>query len=245
MGEQVTAPRAVGILILFLFAAAALLTGQSQPEYVFGFLRAHPERAEIPADRAQEIQKLHMAHLNRMASQGHLVAAGPLGDSPDLRGVLLFKGITVDQARQLASGDPAVVNKRLVVDVAPWPGPPGIGAATAAKLKANPQAEFNMTRHVLVVYWKTPSWPANLNSDEVRPVLTSHIAFMEKLQASGQVIAVGPLVGSKDFVGVAIYKTEDKDEALKACVADPFVKSSWARPQALVWYHSADTFDKP
>lgn len=231
------------LLILSLLLCAAI-HAQTAPEYIFGFLRAHPERAEIPAEKAQEIQKLHMAHLEKMGAMGYLVAAGPLGD-PDLRGVILFQGITLEKARELASQDPAVQNKRLIVDVAPWPAPPGIGAATLAKMKAEPKPEFKMTRNALVVYWKTAQWPANLNAESNRATLSGHMAFMERLKASGAVHALASLVGSKDFVGVAIYKTEKAEEALAACSADPFVTSGWVKPQALVWFHSADTFDKP
>jgi uncharacterized protein YciI len=230
---------------LFLaFLLCAAIHAQTAPEYVFGFLRAHPERAEIPAEKAQEIQKLHITHLDRMGSMGYLVAAGPLGD-PDLRGVILFQGITLEKARELASQDPAVQNKRLIVDVAPWPGPPGIGAATLAKMKANANAEFKMTRNALVVYWKTGQWPADLSAEANRGTLSAHMAFVDKLKASGAVHAIAPLIGSKEFVGVAIYKTEKADEALQLCSADPFITSGWVKPQALVWFHSADTFHKP
>ena len=235
-------PHQMRLIPALLLCAA--IHAQTTPEYVFGFLRAHPERVEIPVEKAQEIQKLHMAHLGRMAGMGHLVAAGPLGD-PDLRGVVLFQGITLEQARELASQDPAVQNKRLFVDVAPWPGPPGIGAVTMAKMKADPNADFKMIRNALVVYWKTSQWPAHLNAETNRGTLSAHVAFMEKLKESGAVHALAPLTGSKDFVGVAIYKTEKAEEALEACAADPFVTSDWVKPQALVWFHSADTFDKP
>jgi uncharacterized protein YciI len=239
--EEMVYPHQMRLILTLLLCAA--IHAQTAPEYVFGFLRAHPERAEIPAEKAQEIQKLHMAHLGRMAGMGHLIAAGPLGD-PDLRGVVLFQGITLEQARELASQDPAVQKKRLIVDVAPWPGPPGIGTVTMAKMKADPNAEFKMTRNALVVYWKTSQWPADLNAKANRGILTSHMAFMDKLKASGAVHAIAPLVGSKEFVGVAIYKTEKAGEALQLCSEDPFITSGWVKPQALVWFHSADTFDK-
>lgn len=222
----------------------AVLHAQPAPEYIFGFLRAHPERTEIAAEKAQEVQRLHMAHLEKMGAMGYLVAAGPLGD-PDLRGVVLFHGITLEKARELASQDPAVQSKRLIVDVAPWPAQPGIGAATLAKMKAEPKPEFTMTRNALVVYWKTPRWPADLAAEAHRPTLSAHMAFMDKLKASGAVHALAPLVGSKDFVGVAIYKTEKPEDALQACAEDPFVTAGWVKPQSLVWFHSADTFSTP
>jgi uncharacterized protein YciI len=191
-----------------------------------------------------EIQKGHMAHLNKMAKDGVLMAAGPLGD-PDLRGVLIFKGITLDEARRHASEDPAVVNKRLTVDAAPWPGPPGIGEVVVAKVKANPGAPLAMTKRAMVVYWKTASWPANLAAANNKETIDAHRAWIAQLNSSGQVLAIAPLQGSKDFVGVAVYKLEDPADALKICAEDPFVKAGWVRPQGYVWFHAEETFAKP
>jgi uncharacterized protein YciI len=209
--------------------AVCCLAQTSQP-YIFGFLRAHPERKEIPQEQAVEIQKGHLAHLGKMANDGVLVAAGPLG-GPDLRGVVIFRGITLAEARRIASEDPAVVNKRLYVDAAPWPGPAGIGEVVGAKLKENPEAKIEMTKRALVVYWKTGAWPASLADPAHKETLDAHRAWIGKLQSGGNVLTVAPLAGSKDFVGVAVYKMENPEEALKICAEDPFVKAGWVRPQ--------------
>lgn len=80
--------------------------------YCWGFLNAHPERAEIPDAQAQEIQKGHIAHLNRMASEGNLLAAGPLATPGGARGILVFR------CTSAAEPDPAVLNKRLSIKMA-------------------------------------------------------------------------------------------------------------------------------
>ncbi len=104
-------------LLLLLLVS---LAGWAQPEapYVFGFLRAHPQRKSLPQEQLMEIQKGHMAHLAKMGRENNLVGAGPLDQSPDIRGILIFKGLTVEQARAAAEQDPAVRNERLVVDLA-------------------------------------------------------------------------------------------------------------------------------
>ena len=138
---------------------AATCAAQDSEHYIFGFLRSHPERTELPEAPAALIQKAHLAHLTRMAQDGYLIAAGPLSESADLRGIILFRGITIERARELASQDPAVINKRLVVHVENWAGPKGIGEAFAKKLKEDPNFKYKMTRYGFMVARLTPQAP--------------------------------------------------------------------------------------
>ncbi|MBX9601575.1 MAG: hypothetical protein K2X35_11235 [Bryobacteraceae bacterium] len=226
---------------LLFFAAATLCLGQATPEYVFGFLRAHPERTNIPREQAMEIQKAHMAHLDKMSADGILIGAGPLADSPDLRGVVIFKGIPVEQARAAAAKDPAVLGKRLLVDVFAWPGPPGLGDRVAAKRKEGPDAKWTMNRRALVVYWRTPAWP-DTGAPANQKIMQEHVAFGDKLRSGGEVLFMAPLLGSKDFIGVAAFRGSDTAAALKAVADDPFVKNGWVKPQALVWFIADEVF---
>jgi uncharacterized protein YciI len=222
---------------LLVMLLAGTLGAQSTP-YVFGFLRAHPERAEIAAVEAQKIQAAHIAHLDKMAADGVLVGAGPLLDSLDLRGVLIFKGITVEQARAAASRDPAVIGKRLRVDVTGWPGPKGIGDKINALLK-NPDAKYTMTRHGLVVYRKTAASPKDLRTStkpEIREMFAGHGAFYQQEVQSGRLLAAGPFdEDHPEFHGVRIYKSTDVAELRKWVAADPMVQGGYAEPLVLVW----------
>jgi uncharacterized protein YciI len=49
-----------------------------------------------------------------------LVVAGPLADNSEVRGILIFKGVTTEEAKALADEDPAVKAGRLAVDIHPW-----------------------------------------------------------------------------------------------------------------------------
>lgn len=233
-------------LLGFLFAGLCLGQQAGTQQYIFGFLRAHPERIPIPAAEATEIQKGHMAHLTKMANDGILVAAGPLVDSPDLRGILIFKGITLAQARKAAEADPAVVAKRLRLDTAEWTGPSGIGEAVAAWIRANPGANAPMTKRTIVVYWKTADFPPDPGSAGARPVMAGHLEFLSRVNSEGGVLAAGPFAGSDEFAGVGILEGEDHAAAVERCRAqDPMVKAGWVKPQGFVLYIAEATFAKP
>ena len=67
-----------------------------------------------------ELQKQHMAHLNRMISDGYASLTGPFENAGELRGVVIFNTRTAEEADSLARMDPMVEAGRLAVEVHPW-----------------------------------------------------------------------------------------------------------------------------
>ena len=81
-----------------------------------------PEKTAATA----ELQKAHLANINRLAELKKLVVAGPFGDDGQLRGIFVFKVASLDEARALAETDPAVQAGRLAIDLHPWLVPEGV-----------------------------------------------------------------------------------------------------------------------
>jgi uncharacterized protein len=91
-------------------------------KYQLVLLRRGPKANEIPEAERVAIQKAHIAHLEKMAEEGALVAAGPFDDQSDdsFRGLALYRVGSVEEARALAEQDPAVKAGRLRVEVMTW-----------------------------------------------------------------------------------------------------------------------------
>lgn len=87
--------------------------------FVFGFLVAGPNRTQ-PEAEALEIQKGHLAYMDDLHKQGKLPVAGPFVDEGDARGIVIYRVKTVEEAQQLAAGDPAVKAGRLRIEARPW-----------------------------------------------------------------------------------------------------------------------------
>ena len=85
-------------------------------------LRAGDNPPQIQREEAMEIQKQHLAHMGGLARQGKILVAGPFSDQPDktMRGMCIYRCASIDEARQLAEGDPAVKAGRLKVEVLTW-----------------------------------------------------------------------------------------------------------------------------
>jgi len=75
---------------------------------------------------SQELQKAHLANINRLAQMKKLVVAVPFGDDTSLRGIFVFRVASLAEAQELADTDPAVKAGRLAIDLHPWQVPEGI-----------------------------------------------------------------------------------------------------------------------
>ena len=92
--------------------------------YVFMHLMAGSERSQ-DSTTAAELQKEHLAHLDKLAKDGKLVVAGPFQNGGDYRGLLIFDVETIDEALKLEGEDPAVKAKRLKMQAFYWWGAKG------------------------------------------------------------------------------------------------------------------------
>ncbi len=88
-------------------------------EYYVVYLVAGDSRDQDSTHAAQ-LQEAHLAHLNKMADEGHLSMVGPFGGEGEVRGMCIYNTATEEEAVKLASSDPAVQAGRLKVEVRPW-----------------------------------------------------------------------------------------------------------------------------
>jgi uncharacterized protein YciI len=89
--------------------------------YSFVLLKRGPRAAEFSDEELERLQAQHLAHLDAMREQGHLVLAGPFSEQADetLRGFCLYR-TSVEKTRRLAESDPSVQAGRMAVDVMGW-----------------------------------------------------------------------------------------------------------------------------
>jgi uncharacterized protein YciI len=94
-------------------------TTYTMKKYFMVFLKSGEVRSQN-AEEAERIQAEHLAHLDSLQSIGALDMAGPFGDNGEIRGIVILRVPTLEQAEALCNADPAVKAKRLKVEVHPW-----------------------------------------------------------------------------------------------------------------------------
>jgi len=69
---------------------------------------------------AEKIQAAHMANINRLAKEGKIVMAGPIGIEDDLRGIFLMNCADSTEVENFVRTDSAVITGRLIMKYYPW-----------------------------------------------------------------------------------------------------------------------------
>lgn len=69
---------------------------------------------------AAKIQQAHMNNINRLAAEGKIIMAGPMGGRNDLRGIFIMDGKDSTEIAGHIKVDSAVVTGRLRFEIHPW-----------------------------------------------------------------------------------------------------------------------------
>jgi uncharacterized protein len=69
---------------------------------------------------AEKIQAAHMANINRLAKEGKIIMAGPIGVEGDLRGIFLMNCADSTEVENFVKTDSAVITGRLIMKYYPW-----------------------------------------------------------------------------------------------------------------------------
>lgn len=113
--------------IYFVFLSVLLTSAvyaQDEPEfkmvqYYFVELIRNPDKPQIDSAEVMEIMQGHMENMDKMVEEGKLLCAGPFGDNNG-GGIWILKVDSYQEAEELCSQDPAVMNKRLNYKIRPW-----------------------------------------------------------------------------------------------------------------------------
>lgn len=88
-------------------------------KYYLVLLKRGPIRNQ-DSTTAAELQKGHLANIERLYKEGKIDLAGPMGHDGDLRGIFVFNCETYDEVLTHCATDPAIKAGRLVVEIYPW-----------------------------------------------------------------------------------------------------------------------------
>jgi uncharacterized protein YciI len=122
-------------LLLAVISSFTLMAQSKPPEYemthyVVGFFHKGPNWTAEQTAETRRLLQGHLANFQKLADDGKLIVAGPFGDNGEMRGMLIFKLESVDEARKLMEADPTLSAGWLSLDLHPW--------VAAAGLRINP-----------------------------------------------------------------------------------------------------------
>lgn len=210
------------MVALLLVAAAAPLETPAMQSYVFGLLRRGPAWTAERTAVTDSLQRGHMANIQRMASEGFLLGAGPFSGAGELAGVFIFRPDSLPALRAQAERDPAIRARRLALDLWVWHAPVGIGEPYR-RLAATPGHRDSMVATTFVFLRKGPQWTAATNPEFVRDQ-QAHLQNIFAGLASGELAIAGPLEDAGDRIGILVFRG-DTTVARRFAGRDPQVTS--------------------
>jgi uncharacterized protein YciI len=90
--------------------------------YVLVILKTGPNKIEAGPER-DKLFSGHMANINKLADEGKLVIAGPMGkNEKNFEGIFILNVKTIEEARELLKGDPTIREKVLDTELYIWYG---------------------------------------------------------------------------------------------------------------------------
>lgn len=95
------------------------VTAGEMKRYWLVLLQKGPNRSQDSIS-AQKIQAAHMANINRLAKEGKLIMAGPMGIEDDLRGIFIMNCADSTELESFVKTDSAVITGRLIMKYYPW-----------------------------------------------------------------------------------------------------------------------------
>lgn len=185
------------------------------PYYMY-FLDKGPAWSGAETEENAALMEAHLGYFAKLHAEGQLAAVGPFTDDTDMRGMGLLRAASVDEARALAEGDPAVKAGHMNARIVKWWGPKGwFGVAPQPWELVSYQVGF------LVRGPKADRIP----EADLEKLQAAHLAYMDEQAQVGKLIMAGPFEGGDRLRGVVVYDVGSVEEAARIAAADPMVKA--------------------
>lgn len=89
------------------------------PKNLRGYFLVFVVNPPVPKSMSQELFVRHQAYLRKQIEAGIIRLVGPITDGGRLRGMKIVSAASIEEARKIAEGDPAVQEKVMAVEVHP------------------------------------------------------------------------------------------------------------------------------
>lgn len=219
------------VLAIFSLQAAFAEPRDIQTFYLSLLLKGPTWTADVTPD-VEKIQREHAAYLAKLGAAGQATISGPFGDEDDgdVRGLVILKAGSMDEARALAAGDPAVAAGRLKTEILAF-------AVPGNWFAFGPLKDDQATRQFVFGFLKSgPSSSSPATPEELATLQAGHLTHLWTLRESGALVMGGPLVSPDARRGVVVLAVDGINQAREFAESDPMVRSGRFIVELHPWY---------
>lgn len=192
-------------------------------QFTFVFLNKKPDAETITPEQSKKLMEGHLANINRLASEGKLISAGPFDGGG---GLFILNTTSPDEAKEWLATDPGIQAKRWDIEMFPYT--PRVGSACAAK------EPYEMVQYTFIRFDAIVSKPTAATAPAI---LKKHDDYLKQLVASGNVVTEG-IFGEGDG-GILVMKGDVQKELFEA---DPGVQEDLIQFQIKKLYIAKGAF---
>ena len=174
---------------------------------------------------ASPLRQQHLSYIKGLLESGKAVIAGPIQDDPDLRGVLIFRTTSADEARSWMTGDPAVAAEYFAVETHPW------WSEDVMKKTTTPQ---QMTTAYLAFLVRGDKWTPD-KTPETEAIQKAHMDNINRLAEMKKLVVAGPFGDDGTLRGIFVFRVNSIAEARELANTDPAVKAGRLALQIHPW----------
>ena len=229
----------LAVLALAMSSAAGAQEKNAAPHgqlatFYMVLLHRGPQWTAEQTPELAKLQEQHQAHIFALLDSGQAVAAGPLADDGEIRGVEILAVGSADDAKKLADADPAVKAGHLTVEVHSW-----MTDETAIHPYEKP---VKLAPFFLAFLHRGPKWTPE-ETAETKALQEAHMANIGRLAKAGKLVLAGPFTDDNGkLAGIFVFHANSLGEAKELADSDPAVKAGrlvleirpWLVPQGIL-----------
>jgi uncharacterized protein YciI len=186
--------------LLIAFITLCSVTSFSQDKkYTFVFLNKNPQAEKLAKEESDKIMQGHMANIEKLASEGKLLAAGPFEGGG---GIFILNTTSIEEAKQWISTDPGIQAKRWNIEMFPYR--PLIGSVCTL----SPPYEM-----VMYSLFRFDAVMQKDNAGSYGSIMKEHKDYIKSLEAAGNVITHG--IFGEDDGGIVVMKGDVQKEVFE------------------------------
>ncbi len=187
------------------------------------------------ASRTAETEQMHRAHIEHAQSlleSGKAIAAGPLTDDGEIRGIYIFRAPSAAEAKAWVDADPAVSSGHLIAEMHPW---------WSEDVMKKASAPAKMTTAYLAFLVRGPKWTPE-KTPATEELQKAHLANILRLAEMKKLVVAGPFGDDGQLRGIFVFRVDTLAEAKALTETDPAVKAGrlaldlhpWQLPEGIL-----------
>lgn len=226
MRRLILAPAVVSAVALLAAPQGDYAEPRDLQTFYLALLAKGPAWTAATTSQTSALQQAHLAHLTTLGNTGHATIAGPFGDDGEIRGIVILKAASLEEAKALEEDDPAVKAGRLKVELLAFALPANwfVFAPISADL---PMRQF--------VFGFLTAGPKPAAEPDLE-LLRAHTQHQWNARQRGALVLAGPIADGGVRLGLMVYAVDGVAKARADAEADPGVKNGQFAVELHPWF---------